>query len=249
MKQEQKWIIIFGLIIVIGSFLVSMATHLGPINQSEDDYIEVSGSASSEHKPEVFSLTIGIEESSTNVAEAEKQVRAQINTLIEELGALGLGEDEIKSHDFRIRQDYSRTVAEPMPPEKEDAQKYIISQRISIESEELELVPALLDTAVNSGANIVQGLQFELTKETEDQIKQELLSKALENAKGKADAVVSSTDQKIGKAQQIQIRDHRFIPYKMDSVEESSLSEQDLPRILEGRIEQTASVDVRFKLH
>jgi uncharacterized protein len=88
---------------------------------------------------------------------------------------------------------------------------YRVSNIVNVKTEKLDSVASIIDSAVSAGVNRVDSVFFSLSPEVYSKLKDDLLEKAILNAKSKAEKALSPLD------------------YKIIGVKEISLSEFSMP--------------------
>ena len=205
--------------------------------------LDVSGSAEKEVEPNKFSLSVGVEKSGENAREVENQVREQMNDLIEQLKEAGLEEDEMQTTRFTLNEDRSVGQQE----ETQEVTQFRASQQLQIESEKIDEVSQIIDTAISAGANNVGSLNFRLTSEKEDEIKKELIEDAVDDAKDKADRAAQAADTSIIGVAEISLQDYSYTPFRAEQ-EMAAEDSASLPEIETGRVTVSTSLNLKYKL-
>ncbi len=225
--KENK---IFFLTIVVLLALLLVTTY-----EFDERTVSTQGEASQEYSPDVFKATIGMQRETTDVTEAEREINNAINNMVTDLEELGV---EIKKHDYSINPMF--TTRDEREPE------YRVRQTLQVETKDLDLVNEILEVSSNNGANIVQGLRFELSDEKKSEVEAELLERAMEQARNKAEATANAENDRVGKVLKVEIGSTGYMPYRMESMD--SVAETASPDIQPGVVEHSMRVNVQFKL-
>ena len=153
MRERNNTVFFVIIILILGFMLVSNV-------EGTERTITTQGEASAEYEPDVFRATIGVQRDTANVRDAEREINNIMNNIVAEMESLGV---EIKRHDYSITPMYYNV-------REGEEQAYRVRQTIQIETKDLEKVNDILDTSVNNGANVVQGLRFELSEEKKQEV-------------------------------------------------------------------------------
>ena len=221
-------------------FMYSFVTDSG----SDHSTITVNGNSHVEVEAEVFSITLGVEHLSTSARDAENDVRAEMNVLIDRLKDLGLTDNELRTQNFNIYENYRWTAT------SDDEIEYRASQSLLIESDQLELLPQILDVSSEVGANRIFGLQFDITDETRDSLRESLLEQAVSQTRDEADVVARAAGSSVIGVKDIQLFNYHSTPYRdVGEIAVASIdSGTQLPTIQEGKVRVQASVNVVYRI-
>jgi uncharacterized protein YggE len=181
-----------------------MLTHLLPVvivlsllttnafGQSQRT-VSVTGNAETEVMPDVAIIGLAIETVDASIATAKSKTDAAVVEFSKTLEQLGLKSENITRSSLRIGKRY---------PDDEDYSKFlfIATRKISIRVEVSE-VTKVLDKAIATGVNEVEGIQYAISDDSK--IRKKLLSEAIENAKEQAVFLAKAFDAKLGKVQRI----------------------------------------------
>ncbi|UNL86044.1 SIMPL domain-containing protein [Priestia koreensis] len=175
--------------------------------------LTVNGKSEIEVMPDQISLTIGVRTEELTVQEALKKNAQLSNDMIQALHQIGIqnGQIETKSFSVHPRYDYH------------DGHSTLIGYEVlhlfEITVSDVKQAGQVYDTALTSGANLAQDIQFSVKKP--EQYYQQALTDALLNAQEKAATL----------AQTMQVPLQR-IPFKI--IEESSQYTQDFQASYKG---------------
>ncbi len=154
----------------------------------ENRRLTVTGNAVITAAPDTARITLGVETSDTSAETAAAENAERMAEVMAALKAMGLTDAEISTSGFNIYS-YNQTVNRNTPDEK-TVTTYQVQNRITIITKDLERVGKIVDAAVKSGANQVQGIQFDLADKQELQL--QALQNAVKQAKMKAEAMAES---------------------------------------------------------
>ena len=91
---------------------------------------------------------------------------------------------------------------------------YKVSNIVNVKTEKLDSVAAIIDGAVSAGVNRVDSVFFSLSPEVTSKLKDDLLEKAILNAKSKAEIALSPLNYKIIGVKEISLSEFSM-PYPM----------------------------------
>jgi len=198
-KQNSIWM---SIIAVTTTFTLCLLIHSSNVNghnlyaQSstlDNKTLFVTGSATTETKPDKVTVLLGVETTNTKAKAALAANSELMNKIINALKTAGVKENETSTSSFTItpNRDYS------IDKNQGKLIGFTVSNSIQIDSSNINDTSEWVDIAVSSGANNVNSIYFSLSDKKLDEIKKELLKDAIGNAKEKADIAASALGHKI----------------------------------------------------
>jgi uncharacterized protein YggE len=153
----------------------------------------VTGSASTQTKPDKVTVSLGVETTNAKAKAALAANSELMNKIINALKTAGVKENETSTSSFTITPNRDYTI------DKNQGKLigFTVSNSIQIDSSNVNDTSEWVDIAVSSGANNVNSIYFSLSDKKLDEIKKELLKDAIGNAKEKADVAASALGHKI----------------------------------------------------
>jgi uncharacterized protein YggE len=155
--------------------------------------VSVTGNAETEVMPDIAVIRLAIETVDASIANAKSKTDAAVVEFSKTLEQLGLKSENITRSSLRIGKQY---------PDDEDYSKFVFNatRTISIKAEVSE-VAKILDKAIATGVNEVEGIEYAISDDSK--IRKKLLAEAIENAKEQAGFLAKAFDAKLGKVQRI----------------------------------------------
>jgi len=240
--NNNKDMLIGGLVLGIIIIAILLA---GDASIERQNTLTSSGSAEITTEPDKAEIFVMIETIELT-AEQSKDKNAELSDrVIEALKTLGINEEGIESTSFNLyrKERYISYDREPV------FEGYALEHVIKITTTNIEETGTIVDTAVNNGANAIQGVTFTLTKEKEKEVKAQALEKAAGEAKEKANALAKSLNVKLGDIQSVSESQFYFRPFAAqgvayDAVEEAALN----TKIIAGDVDVSATVTIIYKI-
>jgi len=153
--------------------------------------IYVSGEASATIMPDTATVVVAVETEAKAAPEAQEENARRIQSIIAALAAIGIGEGDIKTANFRLTpirtQPPSQSSQAPQPPV---IVGYRVSHDVRIEVTDIDRVGAVLDAAVGAGANRVSHIEFGVSDALA--YRDGLLRAAMADAEAKASALAEA---------------------------------------------------------
>ncbi len=201
MKTTRQLIIAAIVVIAVSVSVVSvfseaMAEEVTPF-PSREKTISVTGTASTEVKPDLLNVRFGVETQEKTAKEALEQNSSLMNAVIDALKRAGISESEIGTSNFSIQPVYDYYNDPLTKRNTQELLGYRVSNIVTVETKNLDLAAPIIDSGVSAGANRVDSVFFTLSPQKHLEIKDSLLEKAVLNAKSKAQKALSPLDHQI----------------------------------------------------
>jgi uncharacterized protein YggE len=204
MKSYKFWTIMaFGLALLFwaGALLVVQAGLTPLPAQAQTDTgklprtITVVGEGKVKIKPDLAQANIGVEVRQSTVKAASAEAKKVMEQVLKTLKAQGIEDKDIQTSGFNIWVE-----APPMPMDGSSSSQgqsiYHVTNQVMVNIRDLDKVGTILDAAIESGANSMYGVTFNLADPSA--IQSEARKKAVANAKAKADELAGLTGVKVG---------------------------------------------------
>lgn len=214
--SKQIFVAIISILVVCVTVATIYATPIATAQEvtpfpSREKIISVTGSASSNVVPDLVSISFGVEVQEKTAKQALVANSESMNNVVIALGAIGITDSEISTSQFTIYPVYNYYQEKDTGKNIQELIGYSVSNMIIVKTKKLDSVAAVIDGAVSAGVNKVDNVSFSLSPEVYSKLKDDLLTKAVLNAKSKAEMALSPLN------------------YKIIGVKEISLSESSMP--------------------
>ena len=175
---------------VMFSFIMMLSVI--PALAAEDTrVIEVSGTGEARSAPDVANLSLVIETHAPTAEECSNKNAALAQKVVQVLKDKLAGKGTVETGDYSLNPDYS----EPGPNQRPRITGYNAQNTINVETTELMVLGALIDSAIGAGANRINSLNFGLRDDTK--ARQEAIANASKDAQAQAQALAASLDVKL----------------------------------------------------
>ena len=198
-----------NVLLAIGLIIVSVVLALNTGKTATQDVLTVTGFAQETVAPDKAEIYISVEtleKTANNSQDKNAQISANV---LSSLKAMGVKETDIETESYTI-----------FPKEQWDDKYteskivgYTVVNTIKVTTKDIANAGKYVDAAVNAGANRIDRVVFDLTKEKEKQISQDLLAKAGASAKEKADVIAKSLGVTAGKVVTVSEYNYNVQPY------------------------------------
>lgn len=163
-----------------------------PASAQEARTIEVTGSGEAHVAPDVASLNLAIETHAPTAQQSAGQNAALAKKIVDALTAKLQGKGKVWTGGYSLYPEYN----EPRPNEKAVVTGYRAENSITVETGEIGMLGALIDTAIEAGANRINFLNFTLRDES--QARSQAIALAAKDAQAQADSLAKSLGVKLG---------------------------------------------------
>ena len=175
----------------------SKATAQEVIAASDERIISVTGTATTSVEPDLLVITFGVETQEITAKEALDANSKTMNDIVDAIQSVGILEDEISTSRFNIYPVYDGYEDPITQRWKQELTGYKVTNTITVDTMQMDLAADIIDSAVTSGANRVDNVSFTLSQEKHLEFKDDLIEKAIMNAKMKAEKALSPLDYSI----------------------------------------------------
>ncbi len=163
---------------------------------AEDDgrVIRVTGSAEVSLAADTATIQIGVNTRKESVQEAQRENAVLMAGVMEAIKGAGIDEKDIMTSQFNVFSSYEYGTS-PLGIETRRLY-YEVQNNVTVTMHDLSLVGAVLDAAMEAGANTTYGITFSSTQANEAYLK--ALTRAVEDAMAKARVLAAAAGVEIG---------------------------------------------------
>lgn len=154
--------------------------------------INTQGTATVNVKPDTAVVTVGVLAKADTAQAATTEAAATLEKMIKTLDELKIPREKVKTLHYNLGPDYRYDEKGP------HLIGYVVNASYAVTLSPMsnyEQVGPLLDKLVNSGANVVQGINF--TLKDEEKVRQQALEQAVADAKQRAESLAAKLGVKV----------------------------------------------------
>jgi uncharacterized protein YggE len=171
--------------------------------------IEVDGSGEARTSPDTADLDLAIDTQAKTAEEAANRNAALAAKVIDALKAKLGDKGKITTGGYSLNPEYDQR-----PTQKPSIIGYTAQNTVTVNTGALDLIGALIDSAIAAGANRVNSLSFSVKDDTK--ARTEAIAIATRDARAQADALASALNVKLGKIlKATTVSQERPIPIRM----------------------------------
>jgi len=164
---------------------------------SREKVISVTGTATTSVEPDLLIITFGVETQEKTAKQALESNSQLMNGVVEAIKSTGISEDELSTSRLNIYPVYDNYRDEKTGKYTQELIGYRVTNTITVETNNLGSAADVIDGAVEAGVNRVDSVIFTLSPAKELDVKDQLIAKAVLNAKAKAENALSPLNHKI----------------------------------------------------
>lgn len=243
-RMENKGTII---VLIIAILLVGGYLFYSDLDKNAPS-VTAQGSYSIKVQPDQASVYLNSEGRAKTLEEAKKIESEKTDKTLSALLALGIEKKDIQNINYYTYPEYDYSGG------RSEQKGFVVSQQILVKVTDFDKVAGIVDKSVDSGV-LVQSINFELSEDKQNQYKTEVITKAGEDAKVKAEAIAAGQGKELGRLVSVQPQDYYYpgpIAYYDKAVAESSgdgLSVQSaVANLAPQDLEIRSSILVQYKL-
>ena len=244
----NKNILNVGFVFVVVALLaisMVMGKDVGDNTKLTERTVTVTGQYTMDAAPDVAYVYLGITNDALTAKEAGEKNAQVMDKIKKALIKVGVDKQDIEVSSYYLNPKYnyrsgSSTII-----------GHTASHTLKVKTTDIKEVGKLIDAALKAGANRVNNVQFDLSKEKRQKVNQEILGKAAQEAKSKAKILAISLDAKLGKVMTITENNYNYQPYyrNMDFAVGGMAKAEIAPTQINPReVKTSASVQVVFEL-
>jgi len=160
--------------------------------------ITVTGTGATSISPDIVTLQFGVDTEAKTAQDAISENSQAMDSVVTAVMGLGITKDEISTASFSIYPEYNYSVPDPYTGvQKTTLTGYKASNILFVKTNKISLTGKIIDSAVNAGTNRVDGVSFSLSPALQQSAQNDLISKAVLDAKSKAEKALDPLGKKI----------------------------------------------------
>ncbi|MBR3742185.1 MAG: SIMPL domain-containing protein [Clostridia bacterium] len=181
-------------VIAVFAAIVLMVFLALPVLAENERVIQVSGSGVVSLAADTASIQIGVETRSDNVKDAQQENANLMAAVLEAIKKAGIEEKDVMTSQFNVYSGYDYS-SDALGRETR-IPYYQVNNNVTVTIHDLTMVGAVLDAAMEAGANTTYGISFSSTQANEAY--QKALTRAVEDAMNKAKVLAAAAGVELG---------------------------------------------------
>ena len=224
--------------------LALVAAGAVPLLAQTAPVLRVQGSAEIRIAPDLAVVRLGVANEAQTAQEAQQAVNGAADAILDAVRRVGIDQQDVQTVRLVMSPIYSSR--RPNDTQEPRIVGYRASNTVSVRTEDLSLVATVIDAALAAGANQLEGVAFGLL---DDQaVTQQALRRAIEEARGKADAMAAALDVKLDAIISV-TEEPGFVREPMMEMSRAMALQSDAQTsVSPGEVAVSASVSIEYRL-
>lgn len=204
--------------------------------------ISVSGSGIAYGRPDLATISIGVQTINTDAGQAVAQNNAQAEGIMAALKALGIEDKDLQTNNFSVnaQRDYDPVTGQP-----KNTITYYVDNTLSVTVRDIARLGEVLGKAVEAGANNIYGISFGVSDPAA--LEAEAREKAMADARVRAEQLAKAAGVSLGSP--IQISESLNYPQPVPFMREAALAADaaSVP-VATGQMQISIQVSVSYEI-
>ncbi len=186
--------------VIIATLIVSLALVIGLMNlpiEKHSDYITVGGQAEVPVAPDQAAVYLSVDTHAATAEEAQSQNADGTNAVKAALHKAGIADAGIETSDYYLNKHTDWTNDGPVD------NGYDLQHTLKVYAN-VTAVSAVVDAAVQAGANRIDSIQFQVSEAAKEKAVAEAMTEATEAAKAKAERVTQGIGVRLDRVLKIE---------------------------------------------
>ena len=216
------------------------------IPASQERTVSSTGTATADVSPDLVTVQFGVDTEAKTAQDSISSNSQMMNAVVSALENIGISKDEISTADFSIYPIYNDSIPDQVTGIHQSILTgYHTSNTLYVKTTKLSMAGNITDTAVSAGANRVDNISFSLSPEKQQSMQDDLLNKAVLNAKSRAEKAIDPLGQKIIGVKSVSLSEFNTPPPPIYPGAMSAMTERSTP-VFSSNQQVTTTVDVIF---
>lgn len=237
---------LLGSLYIVFAMLASLTPVWGQsdVKPEERRFVMTQGQGEVSVKPDVARVQVGVRTEAKEVTEAVQANATRMDAVLKAIRAAGVEEKDISTVSYSISPLYE--APKPNVATEPKQRGYQVYNAVRITVRKIGDAGKVLDAATQAGANVAQGISFDLSKEQREKAYAEALTLAVTDARQNAVAIAKAARVTVLTLHSITEQGGGF-PQPMAAFAEARGGAIYTP-VVAGQMTVTASVSVRYVL-
>lgn len=217
-------------------------------DDSTEHVIRVSGTGTVTTTPDEVHISLGVQTEHSDVQVAQEKNAEIMDAIVTAIKAAGIPADDIQTTGYRIYHttDDGTSSSSILPGGKQTT--FHVSNNVLVTLHDTSRAGEIIDLAVENGANTVNSIQFTLSEEKQQDLRDEALTEAVTSARSDADTVAAALGKSIVDVQEVSVGgSYAPVAYYEKSLAASDATGGRVPTPIEaGTLDVTATVSIAY---
>ena len=237
-KMKKKTLIIGILLLTV---ILSACAPTSGTAVSETRTVSINGTGKIPVPPDMATISVGVQTKHAEAEEAMAENNVAIQAVMDTLSEFGIEPEDIKTSNFSVypRNEYDNDG-------KITSTTFVVSNNVSVKVRDLDILGKVLAAVVESGANTVSGVNFNISDR--EAAYADAMALAVENARSRAEILVEAAGGKLGEVQSINAHiSGGGVVYMERAAMDSAMASSEVP-VSAGEMDLSVDVSVVYEI-
>jgi uncharacterized protein len=227
-------------------------------SQMKTQTMQVQGTGTATGTPDQSTISFTVTKTSTRLQDAQNQANTFTNKIVSDLDKLGIAKKDIQTNNYNSYPNYNDNngeegIAVPIQPQQNSQTiiSYTVTEDVNITVNNTNKANNVIDTITKDGAENVSGPDLTFSDAKQQQLENEARTKAIDNAKEKAQSMSQAAGIHLGKITNIQENNNNLYPIiRPVMMNAASGTEKSVPtQISPGQNSITSTVTLTYETY
>jgi len=206
----------------------------------------VSGTATDKVKTDLVTISIGVQSTNKSATDALNSNSKIANEIISSLTANGVKENEISTSQYTVQPNYNYSESGNVI----NTTGFTVTNILTIQSSNFNNISLWIDSAVAAGANTINGVDFKVSDQSLEGVRNTLIEKAIVDAKQKAEIAASAVGANIVGIKSLSVITDGFnpMPFNEQIMQKTFTTDALATPIIPGEQEVSITVQITYLL-
>lgn len=190
--MKTKMFIVLAVLTVI----LSACAPTSGVSVNDLRTVSVNGTGKVTVSPDMASISVGVQTKHEDAEEAMAENNVLVQAIMDTMAEFGIAPEDIKTSNFSV---YPRNEYDDNGKVVET--NFVVNNTVAVKVRDLSILGNVLGAVVESGANTVNGVNFDLSDR--EAAYADAMALAVENARDRAEILVNAAGEKLGDVQSI----------------------------------------------
>lgn len=208
-KSVLAALAVLATVVAVGAGAALAADGGTPPAPGDGRTITVAGSGQIDAQPDAAEVRLSVTARGDDAASVSEEVAAGAGQLRSTLSEFGIPEADVQTQGYSVHED-------PQSRDSPETTTYVGEQSFTVTLSDVDQVGALIDAAVAGGADSVGGVQYTLSEERRQSIRDEAIGVAIDEARSEAAVIGNETGLAVGQVRHASTQDTGVSPYRAE---------------------------------
>lgn len=200
LDQEFKWgrLLALGALALVVAACAPLASFAGgspPAGSEARETISVNGVGEARGDPDMATITVGVNVADESISAAVSESNQIVDDITAALQEFGVDPDDIQTTNFSI---WAEEQWDPETGQRREEKLYRVDSTVQVNLRQVERMGALMQTAIESGANNIHGLSYGV--DDTSVLADEARDQAIADARRRAELIADELGVSLGEA-------------------------------------------------